>query len=209
MKFHDLIRNEVFLAELRRHTPNSKFSGNPLSLCHNPLSLVWENSMDPDWWVGAQDGVYTRQDRRPVSDETIRAAALAAGIPASTIDAAFVSRVGEEEKLSLERAASAASWSAEQATKNKAHAAAHRAKLIESHPYLLDTTIATAAVNEMDTLLKEHRNAVRMTRKLAILDENEATLAHFTNLIGMKAWLFQNGFRPSIDDREHFMNASK
>ena len=74
---------------------------------------------------------------------------------------------------------------------------------------LADTANATAALNEMRDLRASHPEAVRMTRKMDLFDANEAAVATFGNWPGALAWLHQNGFRASVDDREHFFAAAK
>ena len=209
MKMSELLAHRGLRDELAKHAPLSIYSGNPLSLTSDELCLWWENCLEADWWVGQQDGIFTRQDRRQVTDEEIIAAAERAGLNHAEVAAAFVSRLSERAELDDAAAAHAMKYSKESAAQREAEARASRQRQAERHPELLDPTLAAAAEKEMADLFAAHPRIARMTRTGVLLDPEERPLAQFTQIAAMKAWLFQHGHRASVDDREHFLAAQK
>ncbi len=209
MKTKDLFSNSELLDQLRKNPPASKFSGKPLSLTSSGdgLHLYWENCMEPDWWVGAQDGVYTRQDRRPVTDDEILAAASAAGLDTDLVGLAFASREIIIQNQAAERAQERESSARGAAIRAEQARVQTLAMLADREPTLTDAALAAAAERELGDLLTRFPHVVKMTRKLALIDSLGTKLALFTNLAGMRAWLYQHGISPSIDNRHAFMES--
>jgi hypothetical protein len=202
-----LLTDVRLLNELRRDPPLSKFSGNPLTLTSggSGLTLMWENCMEPDWWVGMQEGVYTRQDSRLISDEEILAAAARAGIDVDLATLALAHRPAEVAERDSEAAAAYAKWKDSEDAKSDARKADTRATLVARFPMLADPAVAQAAVDEMNALLKLHPRIVSMSRKGHLKDADGRGVANFKSIDGMRAWLFQRGHRASVDDRHLFM----
>lgn len=211
MKYKALLETPALITALLAVAPASKFSGKPLTLSSSQegLSLSWENCMESDWWVGANDGIYTRQDCRTVTDEEINIAAANAGLDASDVATAIVSRVQELAELDARRNASAADWSRQEADKNEARKVAALKSRSEQHPELLDKSLAAAAEQELSALFQLFPQIDRMTRKLALIDRAGNQVANFTNRAGMLAWLFQNGHMRGVDDRQAFVDFQK
>jgi hypothetical protein len=209
MKYQQLIRHSGLLTELKKNAPLSPYSGKPLSLTHGALDLTWENSGDPDWWHGANEMNYSRQVRRAVRDEDIIEAATRAGINAAEIYTAIISRVEEKALLDAEANQRAQKWSAEEAAKNAERSAAARQAYAAAHPELLDDRAAFEASSEMAAHLRTHPQIERMTRKLDLVTADGTKVAKFSHLAGMKAWLWQHGYRASIDDRDAFVASEK
>lgn len=203
----DLLKHPELLSALNECRPVSKFSGKPLTLVSNGygLRLTWENSMERDWWVGAQDGVYTRQHRVTVTDEDIMTAAARCGIDSGEVATAFLSRIQEEAANQAENDRSNAARYAEDAATLEIKRAQYRAEFGSAHPELLDESASKAAADELAEIFRKFPEIACMTRKMMMVDSDGKQLAHFSNLSGMKAWLFQNGFRASIDDRHAFV----
>lgn len=210
MKIQELLNNVQLLNVLRSNPPASKFSGKPLTLTHgsDDLSVRWENCMESDWWVGQQDGVYTKQDRRLVSDEELLAAAKAAGIDPDLVEMAFAGREMEEAAAAAKRDASRKIWQEGAAAQRQRDQVKARETMLARRPELADTALAAAAEAELAEFFKAHRRIERMTRKLALYDSVGNKVGTFTNLPGMYAWLFQHGFSPSIDNRHDFVKSA-
>lgn len=214
MKIKELLSNPDLINALTQNPPCSIFSGNPLTLvrANDGLSLTWENCMESDWWVGQQDGIYTRQARRKVSESEIIVAARRAGLDIDLVILAFAGRAFEEAEAEANQQPYIAARQAEVAAEiaqSKAAAEATLQRLAASQPELLDPSLAAQAEAELAELFKRFPRIDRMTRKLALLDTSGEVLARFQNALGMKAWLFQKGFGTSIDFRHEFVNSMK
>lgn len=85
MKITELLSNPEVRSHLSAIAPLSPFTGNPLTLAHDGVALRWENCMEPQWWFGQQDGVYTHQIRLPLTGDQVSTAALAAGLDRDTV----------------------------------------------------------------------------------------------------------------------------
>lgn len=109
MTVSELFANERVTSALLTHAPLSVHTGRALTLVdlshwvglghlaqrEGPVHMQWQNSMEAQWWYGADAGVYTHQIRQDVSDEELLRAGLTAGLAKSEILHALAGRASE------------------------------------------------------------------------------------------------------------------
>lgn len=75
---------------------------------------------------------------------------------------------------------------------------------------LADTAGAAEALADLTALRVAHPDASRIGRQGQLIRSDESKVGvSFTRLAGMKGWLYQHGFRASLDDRHHFFAAAR
>jgi hypothetical protein len=206
----ELLKNTAFLAALETRAPVSKFSGKPMTpTFYNDLRLTWDNSKDTDWDVKEQDDVYPRRQYQEVTDEDIIAAAKVAGIDVGDVGTAFLDRIQEREKGMAKLKALHDEYLAGMAWADDQQRKLQDDFLVDQHPELRDPELANAAVEELAEWFRKFPQIDSMTPELILVDSEGYVLAAFRNLIGMQAWLLQNGHRPSVDDRQFFVDNEK
>lgn len=207
MTFKELVGQ--IKAQLESRAPLSRFSGKPLTLvgAQDFTSLTWENCTEPDWWVGAEAALYTKQHRQPVTDDEIVAAAYRAGVDEADLAQALMSRPLEAKAHQEEQERLLEPFREREAARQLAQDIAAKERLIANYPFLTDPASAARAEARMRDLLSAHPGITHMTRKGHLRNSLGQTLAIFDDRDGLRAWLFQHGYRASIDDRHKLLEA--
>ena len=86
--YSEILSDARVQKQLLKSAPRSCISGKPLTLTltradksdSRSFRLIFENSLDPDGWIGQQDGIHTRHHREQITPDQIESAALAVGL---------------------------------------------------------------------------------------------------------------------------------